>query len=510
MIENILYLVDRSLLDNTIMNLRRKASRYRWADRKRYMQLSWRRDPQSKEHTYRFFFAGNSMQAQELLAHNYFGLMIIDNHHARETDRHDFQDGRAARFLRFHHDNTPPEQRFRFDRILVIMEEEENLNRNIFELGRFRVSGFITDPFGQGDIFERIGTLLRRLTPGKAALCLAGGGIEGMLYELGVLRALDSFLIGKGLIDFDIFCGISAGSILASFLANGVPPDIIERGMRGGIRGIKPVKRGMLFDIHFYEYLSRVGKLAWRIFGIGGEGGVEALAQAVPPGFFWGRKLGDYMEGQLNRENLYNSFDQLEKELYIGATDQDNFKHVVFGEPDFRDVPISQAVSASSALTPFYEPVKVGDRWYIDGGFSRTSNVSVALAHGARLVIIIDPLVPILSEKPGFVRKRGGIFGGIQGLKSMIHTRFTQALSGIMEQYPYVDFFIFQPDGEIRRAMSGSLMKYWFRTNIEQLAFSDTRRRIRLELEKYHREFKRHGFELRDHEGDNQAINECL
>ena len=55
----------------------------------------------------------------------------------------------------------------------------------------------------------------------KTALVLAGGGITGFLFEVGVLTALDE-LAGRALSnDFDVYVGTSAGAVLAALLANG-------------------------------------------------------------------------------------------------------------------------------------------------------------------------------------------------------------------------------------------------------------------------------------------------
>ena len=52
-------------------------------------------------------------------------------------------------------------------------------------------------------------------------MVLAGGGITGFLYEVGVLTALDE-LAGRALSnDFDVYVGTSAGAVLAALLANG-------------------------------------------------------------------------------------------------------------------------------------------------------------------------------------------------------------------------------------------------------------------------------------------------
>ena len=55
----------------------------------------------------------------------------------------------------------------------------------------------------------------------KIALCLAGGGITGSMFEVGCLAALDDVLEdGRGVNEFDMFVGISAGAIIAALLAN--------------------------------------------------------------------------------------------------------------------------------------------------------------------------------------------------------------------------------------------------------------------------------------------------
>src|SRR2546425_3701607 len=55
----------------------------------------------------------------------------------------------------------------------------------------------------------------------RYALALAGGGVIGGMYEVGALAALEERLNGEGR-GFDIYIGCSAGSVVASLLANGV------------------------------------------------------------------------------------------------------------------------------------------------------------------------------------------------------------------------------------------------------------------------------------------------
>src|SRR6201999_3340714 len=65
----------------------------------------------------------------------------------------------------------------------------------------------------------------RRRRPSKTALVLGGGGFTGGVYEIGALRALDLLAVNSTVNNFDVYVGTSAGSFVASMLANGVTPD---------------------------------------------------------------------------------------------------------------------------------------------------------------------------------------------------------------------------------------------------------------------------------------------
>src|SRR5207237_5450776 len=65
---------------------------------------------------------------------------------------------------------------------------------------------------------------VRKHGTGKTALVLAGGGITGGIYQLGVLRALDDLLLNRTTLDFDIYVGTSAGAFVATLLSCGIPP----------------------------------------------------------------------------------------------------------------------------------------------------------------------------------------------------------------------------------------------------------------------------------------------
>lgn len=350
-------------------------------------------------------------------------------------------------------------------------------------------------------LLKRLDGVLTRGGAGRVAICLAGGGIEGLFYEVGVLRALETFLADRAIVDFDFFCGISAGAVLGAFLANGVGPSEIARGLEGESSRIDPLTRMQLFDPNVREMTRRSFGLAKDLLrGGSGPRAVSSLTRAIPTGVFAGDGLRAWLERQLTKPGMSNRFDGLRRPLYVGATDQDTAQHVVFGDTHTRHVPIHRAVRASAALVPFYAPEQIEDRYYMDGAFSRTTNMRVAVDKGATMVILIDPLVPVFSREPGYVNQRGGMFATMQGLKALINGRFDKAVDAIREMHPDVSFHLFRPEAAEMRILSGSPMKYFYRTEVEEISFESTVRKLRNELPRLSRDFAAHGITFRDPE----------
>src|SRR3954452_21322125 len=69
----------------------------------------------------------------------------------------------------------------------------------------------------------------RRKRGDKTALVLGGGGFTGGVYEIGALRAFDLLAVNRTVNEFDIYVGTSAGSFVASMLANGITPEEMMR-----------------------------------------------------------------------------------------------------------------------------------------------------------------------------------------------------------------------------------------------------------------------------------------
>lgn len=433
-------------------------------------------------------------EAPEHVRNHYYNLLVIDTRGA------DVQlCSIAADLIEELQRDTGPERAFPANRIVAVIDDRPDLAQRTFELGRLRVRSFVTHPFEEGGLRGEIDRILiRGRKVGKVALCLSGGGVEGLLFELGVIRALNAYLENRSITECDIFCGISAGSILASFLANGVEPREIIHGLEGREGGIEPIGPNLLYDFD----VKTLAKKALAIYKalIGNPSPdllVSRLMKAVPNGVFRGRRFEAMVERELTKSGRTNNFEQVKPELYIGATDLDTFEHRIFGLPDNRHVPISRAVRASCGLMPFYGPTEVDGRYYVDGQYTRTANFHLAVERGATLILVLDPLVPLMADRAGYVAAKGGLFASIQGIKGVIHTRFTNAIAHAAEAYPDVNFHVFTPEQEDRLVLSGSPMKYTVRTQIIDVAYRCAVEKIhdRADLLRVH--MARHGFQLR-------------
>jgi len=447
--------------------------------------------------TYQFRIANEVPQALALLVDHYFNFVVVDNRRANgATPLADcFGSSIAKTFMENVHYSGDPERMYPLHRVLAVLDKDECLAAQAFELGKLKVGGFVVDPF-QGSLFEKMSGAVARAKPGKTAICISGGGIEGFLFEVGVLKALNAHLQSRSVTDFDIYCGISAGSILAAFLANGTEPEFVASVATGEDPSIDPFGPGMIFDPDVKEYLRRVWGLTTKLPILSWNEMVSSLLKTVPVGFFRGQALRKFLERQLSTGGRSDDFRQLRRELYIGATDQDTSTHTIFGWGQWRDIPISQAVRASCALTPFYEPEKIRGRFFVDGQYTRTSNFHFAVERGATLVIVVNPLVPIRVDQPGYVRAKGGVFAGLQALKSVIHTRFMHSIRHTATNYPEIDFVLFNPENEDMRLLSGSPMKYNIRTEILNMAYRCTVRKIQRDFEILGGTFAKHGFRL--------------
>ena len=362
----------------------------------------------------------------------------------------------------------------------------------------------------------------RRRRRDKTALVLGGGGFTGGVYEIGALRALDLLAVNSTVNNFDVYVGTSAGSFIAALCANGVTPEEMMRVVtRQGKLPFKDIAIGDLLRPNFGDYLRKGATMPLRAMGIARQmlrqpGGVSlmdvvvGLADGLPAGIYNGAGIESYLHKVLNEPGRTDDFGELGCELYLTATDLDTCERVVFGVRGVEGsegVPISTAVRASGALPMVYAPVRVRDRDLIDGGIVSTTNLDLAIQAGAKLVVVINPIVPFVNDFTDNVRTLRGVRSrrisdmgfaqiGYQVFKLVAHQRLHELAKSWEERYPGVDIVLIEPEPTDELMFQTSMMNFASRVEIARHGFESVTKHLAGEYERYQEIAERHGIDI--------------
>jgi predicted acylesterase/phospholipase RssA len=359
----------------------------------------------------------------------------------------------------------------------------------------------------------------RRPRRDKTALVLGGGGFTGGVYEIGALRALDLLAVNSTVNQFDVYVGTSAGSFIAALCANGVTPEEMMRVVtRQGKPPFKDIDIGDLLRPNLVEFarkgalmplraLSLVRQLVSQPGGVSLMDVVMGLADGLPSGLYTGAGIERYLREVLSEPGRTDDFGELACELYLTATDLDTCERVVFGVEGSEDVPISTAVRASGALPMVYAPVSVNDRELIDGGIVSTTNLDLAVQAGAKLVVVINPIVPFVNDFSSTVRTLRGTRArrvsdmgfaqiGYQVFKLVAHQRLHELAKNWEERYPGVDIVLIEPEPADELMFETSMMSFTSRVEIARHGFESVTKRFAGEYERYQAVAERHGIDI--------------
>ena len=228
----------------------------------------------------------------------------------------------------------------------------------------------------------------------KVGLVLGAGGIVGMSYHAGVLRALE-VEGGVPVAAADLIVGTSAGSVVGAYLrtgwttedfwllALGTHPRLEPIAARRGSEGVMVPNFTSALDFmrrglgSAYVMSRSVMRVPLRVPG--------PLRAAFPGGMF------NMEEGRRRfAEELPSEWPA--QPLWLCAVDIVSGRRIVLGRKGSPPAPLSTAVLASCAIPGVYQPVKVGSMTLVDGGAHSTTNLDLAAKADCDLIIGVAPM----------------------------------------------------------------------------------------------------------------------
>lgn len=180
----------------------------------------------------------------------------------------------------------------------------------------------------------------------KVGLALSGGGARGFAH-LGVLKALE-----EAGIKVDMLSGASAGSVAAAFYAYGYGPEE---------------------TLKIFEN-TNILKLVWPAFSVTGLLNIQKTESVYKK----------YLEK--------DSFEDSEIPLYIAATNLNEGKAELFNSGSLR-----QAIMASCCIPFIFDPVKIGNDHYVDGGILNNMPTEILKEKGCDFIIGVN-VAPVIKE----------------------------------------------------------------------------------------------------------------
>jgi predicted acylesterase/phospholipase RssA len=154
-----------------------------------------------------------------------------------------------------------------------------------------------------------------------------------------------------------------------------------------------------------------------------------------------------------------------------------------------------------------YAPVRVHDRDLIDGGIVSTTNLDIAVQAGAKLIVVINPIVPFVNDfsstvstlsgrRPQRVADMGFAQIGYQVFKLVAHQRLHELAKGWEERYPGVDIVLIEPEPNDELMFQTSMMSFTSRVEIARHGFESVTKQLAGQYERFEGIAARHGLEI--------------
>jgi NTE family protein len=232
----------------------------------------------------------------------------------------------------------------------------------------------------------------------KTAFVFAGGGSFGAI-QVGMLQSL----VAHG-VTADMVVGSSVGALNGAFYAG------------------DPTVKGMARLAGVWRDLNRqdVFPVTWRTM----------------LGFLWRRDFlitHDGIRRLIDDHIPFSRLEQARLPVHVVTTDIITGDAVVFSEG-----PTSEAIVASTAIPGAFAPIRYGDRYLADGAISSNTPVRVAIAKGARRLIVLPTGHACANDAPPV----GAVANALHALTLLIARQLVSELENLG---PEIEYYVVPP-----------------------------------------------------------------
>ncbi|SHN47806.1 patatin-like phospholipase family protein [Cryptosporangium aurantiacum] len=235
----------------------------------------------------------------------------------------------------------------------------------------------------------------------RRGLVIGAGGVLGFAWATGALAALER-AEGFDCRSVDALVGTSAGSILASLLACGMPVESIVRHHQGAAAHGDPV-------VDYDEDIDGAGpRPPLPAFALGSPGllwqaarrplsmsPIVALSGLVPRG----RAAHTGVRRLIGSVLPCDEWPE-RPQPWVVAMDYQTGQRVVFGRDGAPNASLADAVSASCAVPGWFAPIEIGGRRYVDGGTCSTASVDLLAGCDLDEVYVLTPMASFAYDAP--------------------------------------------------------------------------------------------------------------
>ncbi|OBJ50567.1 patatin-like phospholipase family protein [Mycobacterium sp. 1423905.2] len=203
----------------------------------------------------------------------------------------------------------------------------------------------------------------------RRALVLAGGGIAGIAWEIGILRGIadESPAAARLLLNSDVLVGTSAGSAVAAQISSDCQlAELFDRQLAETSAEIDPgVDIEAITELFLQALQTAPGERRDKATQLQRIGEVALATETVSESL-----RRNVIAQRLPTQNWPD------RELRITAIDTATGEFVVFDRDS--GVALVDAVAASCAVPGAWPPVTIAGRRYMDGGVNSSINLAVA------------------------------------------------------------------------------------------------------------------------------------